>query len=329
MIEFITGSIVNLKNPAILFFILGLTVALIRSELKIPDPIIKMFSYYLMASIGFKGGYEISKTGMNSELMMAVLFGLFLAGIIPVLAFFILKKGIKLDAINSGAIAAHYGSVSVITFVTSISFIERAGLHFSGFMVGVMALMEFPAILAGIGLAIYFTSRDTGSKSLKTVIRESITNESVILLGGSLLIGFISAEKGYALTKPFFIDPFQGVLTFFLLDMGIVAGRKLSDFGRVGYSLTLFAILFPIFNGILATFGATLFALGTGNAVLFGVLAASSSYIAAPAAVRIVLPEANPSLYLTASLAITFPFNIIIGIPVYYSLSVFFESLIH
>ncbi|GAB1442582.1 sodium-dependent bicarbonate transport family permease [Ignavibacteriales bacterium] len=329
MIEFITGSIVNLKNPAILFFILGLTVALIRSDLKIPDPIIKMFSYYLMASIGFKGGYEISKTGMNSELMMAVLFGLFLAGIIPVLAFFILKKGIKLDAINSGAIAAHYGSVSVITFVTSISFIERAELHFSGFMVGVMALMEFPAILAGIGLAIYFTSRDTGSKSLKTVIRESITNESVILLGGSLLIGFISAEKGYALTKPFFIDPFQGVLTFFLLDMGIVAGRKLSDFGRVGYSLTLFAILFPIFNGILATFGATLFALGTGNAVLFGVLAASSSYIAAPAAVRIVLPEANPSLYLTASLAITFPFNIIIGIPVYYSLSVFFESLIH
>ncbi len=329
MIEFITGGIVNLKNPAILFFILGLTVALIRSDLKIPDPIIKMFSYYLMASIGFKGGYEISKTGMNSELLIAVLFGLLLAGIIPVLAFFILKKGIKLDAINSGAIAAHYGSVSVVTFVTTISFIERAGLHFGGFMVGVMAMMEFPAILAGIGLAIYYTSKAAGSKSLKAVIRESITNESVILLGGSLLIGFISADNGYALTKPFFIDPFQGVLTFFLLDMGIVAGRKLSDFGRVGYSLTLFAILFPIFNGLMATFGATLFDLGTGNAVLFGVLAASSSYIAAPAAVRIVLPEANPSLYLTASLAITFPFNIIVGIPVYYSLAVFFNNLIH
>ncbi len=329
MIEFITGGIVNLKNPAILFFILGLTVALIRSDLKIPDPIIKMFSYYLMASIGFKGGYEISKTGMNSELLVAVLFGLFLAGIIPVIAFYILKKGIKLDAINSGAIAAHYGSVSVVTFVTTISFIERAGLDSGGFMVGVMALMEFPAILAGIGLALYYTSRTSGSKSLKAVIHESITNESVILLGGSLLIGFISADKGYTLTKPFFIDPFQGVLTFFLLDMGIVAGRKLHEFGRVGYSLTLFAILFPLFNGLIATLGATLLDLGTGNAVLFGVLAASSSYIAAPAAVRIVLPEANPSLYLTSSLAITFPFNIIVGIPVYYSLAVFFNDLIH
>jgi hypothetical protein len=329
MIEFITGGLVNLKNPAILFFILGLTVALIRSELKIPDPIIKMFSYYLMASIGFKGGYEISKTGLNSDLVTAVFLGLLLAGIIPVMAYYILNRGIKLDPINAGAMASHYGSVSVVTFVTTISFIERAGLDFGGFMVGVMALMEFPAILAGIGLAIYYTSKKKGSKSLKMVIFESITNESVILLGGSLLIGIISADKGYALTKPFFIDPFQGVLTFFLLDMGIVAGRKLNEFGKIGYSLTLFAILFPLFNGLIATFGATILGLGTGNAVLFGVLAASSSYIAAPAAVRIVLPEANPSLYVTSSLAITFPFNIIVGIPVYYSMAVFFDGIFY
>ena len=327
MFDFISNGLINLKNPAILFFLLGLTVALIRSELKIPDPIIKMFSYYLMASIGFKGGYEISKTGFSPELMTSAGLALVLAAIIPVMAFYLLRGFVKLDAVNSGALAAHYGSVSVVTFVTAISYVDRAGIEFGGFMVGVMALMEFPAILAGIGLALYYTSKSSGSKSMKTVIHESITNESVILLGGSLLIGIITADKGYALTKPFFIDPFQGVLTFFLLDMGIVAGRKLHEFGKVGIPLTIFAIAFPIFNGITGTFLATLLGLGTGNSLLFGVLAASSSYIAAPAAVRIVLPEANPSIYLTSSLAITFPFNIILGIPIYFSLAEFFAKI--
>ncbi len=328
MLEFLTNGLINLKNPAILFFILGLTVALIRSELKIPEPIIKMFSYYLMASIGFKGGYEISKTGFNGDLVTSALLAVGFAALIPVMAFFILKILVKLDAINAGAIASHYGSVSVVTFVTTISYLERTGHHYGGFMVGVMALMEFPAILIGIGLAIYYASQATGRRSLRSILHESITNESVILLLGSLIIGMITGEKGHILTKPFFIDPFQGVLTFFLLDMGIVAGRRLHEFGKVGIQLTLFAILFPVFNGLTASFLATLFGLETGNAVLIGVLAASSSYIAAPAAVRIVLPEANPSLYLTSSLAITFPFNIIFGIPLYFSAANWFSSFL-
>lgn len=328
MIEFLSNGLINLKNPAILFFILGLTVALIRSELKIPEPIIKMFSYYLMASIGFKGGYEISRTGLTGDLVISSLLAMALAALIPIMAFYILRGLLKLDSINAGAIAAHYGSVSVVTFVTAISYLDRTGLDHGGFMVGVMALMEFPAILIAIGLAIYYSSKANGRKSLGSVLHESVTNESVILLMGSLLIGVITGEKGYTLTKPFFIEPFQGVLTFFLLDMGIVAGRKLHEYGRVGIQLTLFAVLFPVFNGITGTFFATLFDLGTGNAVLIGVLAASSSYIAAPAAVRIVLPEANPSLYLTSSLAITFPFNIIFGIPLYYSIALMFAGLL-
>ncbi|GAB1348948.1 sodium-dependent bicarbonate transport family permease [Ignavibacteriales bacterium] len=329
MLDILANGLINLKNPAILFFLLGLTVALIRSELKIPEPIIKMFSYYLMASIGFKGGYEISKTGFNPELTTSVILALLIAGAIPVMAFYILRGLVKLDSINAGALASHYGSVSVVTFVTAISYLDRAGIEFGGFMVGVMALMEFPAILVGIGLAIYYTSKSSGSKSLKGVIFESITNESVILLGGSLVIGIISAEKGYALTKPFFVEPFQGVLTFFLLDMGIVAGRKLHEFRKVGVALATFAIVFPIFNGLLGTFLATVLGLSLGNTVLFGILAASSSYIAAPAAVRIVLPEANPSIYLTSSLAITFPFNIILGIPFYFSMADLFSRLLH
>ncbi len=327
MIDFLLIGMENLKHPAILFFILGFVATLIKTEIKFPEQIAKGLSYFLMIAIGFKGGTEIAKSGINETLFAAAGVSVVLASLIPVLAFFLLRNLLKTDTINAGAMAAHYGSVSVVTFVTAAAYLNRQDINFNGFMVGMMAIMEFPAILIGLGLAKYYSDIREKEFNVKGLIHESITNESVVILAGAMIIGFVSGENGYRLTKPLFVDAFPGILTFFLLEMGILSAKKIADFRLAGLKIILFGIFFPLFNGIFAALICALLNFESGNTALFAVLAASSSYIAAPAAVRLVLPQANPSIYLTSSLAVTFPFNIIIGIPVYYLAAVQFTSV--
>lgn len=323
MIELFQNAFLNIKSPAILFFILGFFASVIKSDLKIPESIAKILSIYLMIAIGFKGGVEIEHSGFSSELVSAIGITLFAGILIPLISFVILRKLNKLDLINAGAIAAHYGSVSVITFVTASSFLDRELVAHDGFMVGMMALMESPAIFVSLLMVAYLGKKQSDSSKLnfKEVVRESLFNGSVILLFGSMIIGYLTGHDGYETTKPFLVLPFQGVLTLFLLEMGLLAGRRIDEFKEVGVSLGLFGILMPIFNGILGVTLAAAIGLSIGSATLFAVLTASASYIAAPAAVRLALPYANPSYYITMSLAITFPFNIVFGIPLYYSIA--------
>ncbi len=328
MNELIQNGISNLNTPGILFFVLGFVAAVIRSEIKVPDSIVKILSIFLMMAIGFKGGFEISKNGFEGNLIYSIIISFLIGVITPTIVFFTLIKLLKGDVINSGAIAAHYGSVSVVTFITAITFLDRSGIKYDGFMVGMMALMESPAIFVSLLLVNLFKKTYSSETSFFDIGKEALFNGSIVLLFGSLLIGFITGTKGYELTSPFFVHPFQGVLTLFLLEMGMIAGKRIEEFTKVGLKLGLFALLFPIVNGIIGSSIAVMFGIGLGSATLFGVLAASSSYIAAPAAVRLALPEANPSYYITMSLAITFPFNIILGIPLYYSLTSMLQNII-
>jgi uncharacterized protein len=319
------NAVINLNSPPILFFILGFIATILKSDLKIPESIAKALSIYFMMAIGFKGGVEIMRSGWNDSLLSAAGLTLVLGSILPIIAFYILKGFLKLDIINSGAIAAHYGSVSVVTFVTATVFLGRNAIEFPGFMVGMMALMESPAIFMSLLLVSLNLNKDSnGSRiEMKEVVKESLFNASVLLLFGSLVIGYLTGEKGAELTHAFFYDPFQGILTIFLLEMGMLAGTRIGEFKRVGIKLALFAIVMPLISGAFGAVGATLIGLNIGSATLFAVLSASASYIAAPAAIRIALPKANPAYYITMSLAITFPFNIIFGIPLFYSLSEF------
>lgn len=324
MTELISNSLSNLSSPMILFFILGFIATIIKSDLVIPEVIAKILAIYFMMAIGFKGGVEISKTGLNNDVLYAGFIAIFIGVLTPIIAFLILKYIGKFDSVNSGAIAAHYGSVSVVTFVTAISFLQSLNVSFSGYMVGMMALMESPAIFISILLVRLFDpTRAVKSKSrsnYQELIRESVFNASIVLLFGSMIIGYLSGVEGMLMMKPFFVDPFNGILTLFLLEMGMIAGNRISEFKVVGKFLFAFGIIMPVISGLIAVIITYLFELNLGDRLLFSVLSASASYIAAPAAVRLALPKANPSYYITLSLAITFPFNIIIGIPFYYYL---------
>ncbi|MCX7874921.1 MAG: sodium-dependent bicarbonate transport family permease [Melioribacteraceae bacterium] len=321
MNEIILNGFSNLNTPAILFFLLGFIASVIRSDIKIPDSIVKILSIYLMISIGYKGGYEIYHNGISSDLFKSVLISFLLGFLSTLIVFFIVYKLLKKDSVNAGAIAAHYGSVSVVTFITAISFLEKIGVEYKGYIVGMLALMESPAILIALILVRLFDKKTINfdPSAFKEIIKEALFNGSIVLLFGSLIIGFINGAKGFNLISPFFVTPFQGVLTLFLLEMGMIAGKRIEEFKKVGAKLGSLAVLFPIVNGIFGVSISTFFGLDIGTSTLFGVLTASSSYIAAPAAVRLALPEANPTFYITMSLAITFPFNIILGIPLYFS----------
>ncbi len=319
MTDLLHNGLLNLNYPGILFFILGFLAAIIKSDIKIPDAIVKILSIYLMMAIGFKGGVEISKTGIESGLIASIANSILIGILTPTLVFFMLKRILKGDVINAGAIAAHYGSVSVVTFITAITFLERSRINFDGYLVGMMAMMEAPAIFVSLLLVSIYNKNSKKEMNLLEVTKEALFNGSVVLLFGSLLIGFLTKDHGNELTKSFFVDPFQGILTLFLLEMGLLAGRRIGEFKLVGLKLGFFALLVPLVNGALGGALAILLGLQIGNATLFAVLAASASYIAAPAAVRLALPDANPSYYITMSLAITFPFNIIFGIPIYHS----------
>lgn len=305
----------NLTNPALLFFFLGILAVQLKSDLEIPTNSSKFISLYLMFSIGFKGGMELSHSNLDMEILWSLLFGVFLALFVPIFSYFILRR--KFSVANSGAIAAAYGSVSAVTFVTAVSFLELEQIDFGGHMVAVMALMEAPSIIVGVLLMSYFQKENKTKISLSGVVKHSLTNGSVLLILGSLVIGFLASDQQARGIEPFTTDIFKGFLAVFLLDMGITSGRKLNDFLKKGWFAFSFAIIIPLFNGCTVAIASSLFTDSIGNRFLFAILAASASYIAVPAAMRLAAPKANPSLYLPMALAITFPFNITLGMPLY------------
>jgi uncharacterized protein len=309
----------NFLNPPVLFFFLGMIAVWVKSDLEVPAPIPKLFSLYLLLSIGFKGGVELAKSGITQEVFVTMIAAIVMASIVPVYSFFILRK--KLDTYNAAAIAATYGSISAVTFITANSFLDELHIFHDGYMVAAVALMESPAIIVGLILVNLF--RDKDAKAEKTnwreVLREAFLNGSVVLLVGSLTIGMLTGEKGMHKLNPFINDMFYGALSFFLLDMGLVAAKRIKELQKTGFFLISFAILMPIFNASIAIGVARMIGMNPGDALLFAVLCSSASYIAVPAAMRMTVPEANPSLYISTALAVTFPFNIIAGIPLYLS----------
>ena len=306
----------NILNPPVLFFFLGMMAVFVKSDLEIPQPLPKLFSLYLLLAIGFKGGYELEESGINPEIALTLLAAILMASVIPVYTFFVLK--LKLDSYNAAAIAATYGSISAVTFITASSFLQQLNISFGGHMVAALALMESPAIIVGLVLLRVFTKdKDSGDFSWSKVLQEAFLNGSVFLLLGSLLIGVVTGPKGWEKLQPFTQGIFYGALTFFLLDMGMVAARRIRDLKATGSFLIAFSVFIPVANAIFGILLAKIIGISEGNALLFAVLCASASYIAVPAAMRMTVPEANPSLYVSMALAITFPFNIIVGIPVY------------
>lgn len=306
----------NLTNPALLFFVLGIIAVYLKSDLEIPNNSSKFISLYLLFAIGFKGGQELSHETFNSEIAWSMLFGIGVSFVIPIYTFFILKR--KLNVFDAGAIAAAYGSVSAVTFVTAVSYLEAQQLNLHGHMVAIMALMESPAIIMGLLLISVFNKSSIGSINKKTAIKHSFTNGSVLLILGSLVIGFLANAKQAEGIKPFTNDLFKGFLAIFLLDMGITSGRKLKDFFSFGIFPLIFAVLIPLINGCVIALVSNAITHDITNRFMFAILAASASYIAVPAAMKISAPKANPGLFLPMALAVTFPVNITIGMPLYF-----------
>ncbi|NUN70662.1 MAG: sodium-dependent bicarbonate transport family permease [Bacteroidetes bacterium] len=308
----------NLTNPTLLFFLLGIIAAVVKSDLEIPSPTVKFISLYLLFSIGFKGGQQLAGGPLTGEIVTALAFGMLLSAVVPFYTFFILKR--KMSVANAGAIAAAYGSVSAVTFVAASSFLEAQALPAGGHMVAVMALMEAPAIIIGVYLiGRYSASQQTGT-SIQGIIAHSFTNGSVLMVMGSLVIGFIADVKQAEGIKPFTTDIFKGFLAIFLLEMGMVTARRFSAFRQYGWFAGLFALAVPLVNGCVVAAVSGFFITGIGDRLLFAVLAASASYIAVPAAMRLAAPEADPGLYIPMALGLTFPLNITIGMPLYYSI---------
>lgn len=311
----------NILNPPVLFFFVGLAAVWLKSDLEIPQPLPKLFSLYLLFAIGFKGGHEIIESGVSLEIGFTLLAAMLMACIVPIYSFFILR--IKLDVYNAAAIAATYGSISAVTFITASALLTKLDVSFGGHMVAALALMESPAIVIGIFLVrLFIDKKESETETVEQiswveVLREACLNGSVFLLVSSLIIGLLTGDSGWLKIKLFADDLFYGILCFFLLDMGLIAARRINDLKQAGSFVIGFSVAMPLLNALIGIGIAKLLGLSVGNALLFAVLCASASYIAVPAAMRMSVPEANPSLYISMALALTFPFNIIIGIPVY------------
>ncbi len=305
----------NLTNPTLLFFVLGIIAAWVKSDLEIPSNTSKFIALYLLFSIGFKGGVELSHSHFTNEIIYSLIFGLVMAAVIPLYSFFILKW--RLNVSDAGAVAAAYGSVSAVTFVAAGSFLEAQQIHYSGHMVAVMALMESPAIIVGVLLIQHFDKEQAHQASIKHMTKHSLTNGSVLMILGSLVIGFISDEKQAEGIKPFTTDIFKGFLAIFLLEMGMVTSRRFAAFRKYGWFATLFALIAPLVNGCLVALLSGFVTPEIGNRLIFAILAASASYIAVPAAMRLVAPNSDPGLYIPMALGVTFPINISIGLPLY------------
>ncbi len=309
----------TLVTPIVLSFVLGLFAALVRSDLSIPEAVAKGMSLYLLFAIGFKGGVSLADHGIDLTLGLTLLAGVILSAAIPLIAYAVLRFMSGLNALDAAAVAGHYGSISIVTFVASTSVLESQGIAYDGYMVAVAAAMEAPAILSALWLV---TRSKGGSKMEPGLWREIMLNGSIVLLIGAFLIGMITGEDGLKEIAPLVIAPFKGVLCLFLLDMGIIAGRGLrKGRGVLDTGAIAFGIVMPMIGSVLGLGAAVVLGLPLGSALLLMVLCASASYIAVPAAMRVALPEANPSVYLTLSLGVTFPFNLVLGIPLYLALA--------
>jgi len=306
-------AITSLTSVAVLVFILGFLGAKIKSDFRLPEPIYQMISIFLLFGIGLKGGHATKATSFGSFAKPAVAT-IALGILVPITAFFALKLVHKINDLDRGAIAAHYGSTSLVTFSAALLFLENSGIEVEGFATALLTIMEIPGIVIGI----YLGSRHRDKKvQWGKTIHEVITGKTILLLVGGLLIGAITSEAGYLKVAPFFIDLQSGFLTLFLLHLGYLAGSNWSEIRRVGSLVGVFALIFPIFAGTLGVLVGNMVGLSIGGATILGVLCASASYIAAPAAVSVGLPEANSSLALMSSIGVTFPFNLLIGIPLF------------
>jgi hypothetical protein len=312
----------NLLSPMVLAFVLGAIAVWVRSDLSFPAELYTGLSIFLLLAIGLRGGHELAAVPLASVAKPAAAT-LLLGVVVPLLAYVVLRRLGRFDVSNAAALAAHYGSVSAVTFAATLTFLESKGVTYEGYAPALVALLEVPAIIVALLIA-RRTSTGAGQGETRgwgPVLHEVLAGRSVLLMIGGLLIGYVSTAKNFDRVAPVFVNLFYGALVLFLLDMGMVAARRMREVGSAGLFLIGFAVLAPLFNGVLGVFAGHYAGLSFGGTVILGVMAASASYIAAPAAVRIALPEANPGYYLTASIGITFPFNLTIGIPAIYALA--------
>lgn len=321
----------NLISPITLAFLMGIVATLIRSDLEIPEPVIRIFAIFLLFSIGLQGGRELQTVEL-SNVMGAVAVTAAIVLLIPLMAFLVARHVIKLSIVDAAGVAALYGSVSSVTFVVARAYAEAAGFPMEGYVTGLVALMELGILVALFyGRVALSQSAAAGGAAQKTalgaILMETLRGRGLLLLGGGLIIGGLSGEANFSKIEPFFVDLFRGVLVLFLLEMGMTAGRQLTGFARVGGRMLAFGVVMPLINGFVVSGLATFAGLPMGSAFVLGVVAASASYIDAPAAVRATFPEANPSVYLTASLGITFPFMLILGVPMVWQMTAFWQGL--
>lgn len=329
----------NLLSPVVLFFVLGVIAALVKSDLKFPTGLSEALSIYLLVAIGIKGGMELSQYEFQT-VIKPILGTLFLGIIIPIMVLAVLLF-MKMDLHNSIGLAATYGSVSIVTYGAAISFLEKKEIGYEGFMNALVVLLESPAIIISLLLLRILSKAEPGNSMIapissqkgsmnfasftdlfdREVMRDSLLGKSVLLLMGSLIIGLVVGQSGESLVKPLFIDLYGSILILFLLNMGLIAGERLPEISKYGWKILLFGLCVPIIGGSAGVMVGNWVGLSLGGVVLMGVLAGSASYIAAPAALRTSVPEANPSIYLGLSLGITFPFNLIVGIPFYFALA--------
>lgn len=308
----------NLLAPTILFFVLGLIAALTRSDLSIPDGAAKIMSIYLLLAIGFKGGVAVADSGVTTQLIASLIAGAALSFVLPFIAFGLLRAMTRLDPVNAAAVAGHYGSISIVTFVTAVSLLEAKGIASEGYLVAVAAVMEVPAIMSALWLA----ARKTGPAVDCSLLRHIVGNGSIVLLIGSFAIGATTGQDGLAQLKPFIVVPFTGVLCLFLLDMGLSAGRSLlQNRKEITGGLLAFGCVMPVVGSMIGWGAGSLIGLSSGGVFLLMTLCASASYIAVPAAMRLALPEAKSGIYLSLSLGVTFPFNLTLGLPLFMALS--------
>lgn len=304
-------ALTNLASPPVLAFLLGLLAVAVRSDLWLPDALTQSLSIYLLLAIGLKGGVALrgeSVTTVAAPIGLAIALGI----TIPALAYLILRWMTRLGPVDRGAVAAHYGSTSLVTFTAALVFLESSGIEYPGYAATLLTVLEIPGIVVGLLLANRHAIAHVG---WPRAIHEVLAGKSIVLLVGGLFIGLVLGEAGYAPVEPVFSDLFRGALTLFLLGLGLEAGSRFASMRKVGFGLVAFAVLFPVAVGTLGVVTATAIGMGVGGAIVLGVLCASASYIAAPAAVRFALPEANPAYSLTASIGVTFPFNLVVGIP--------------
>jgi hypothetical protein len=316
----------NLISPITLAFLLGILATLIRSDLEIPEPVIRIFAIFLLFSIGLQGGRELATADLGN-IGPALLVTFLLVVGVPALAFLVARFALGLDIRNAAGVAALYGSVSSVTFVVSRSYSESMGTPMEGYITGLVALMELGILVALFYGRLALARSEGGSGApLRVILSETLRGRGLLLLGGGLVIGAAIGEKNFARIEPFFVDLFRGVLVLFILEMGMTAARQLRDFARVGPRMAVFGLAMPMLHGFIATGLATFAGLPVGSAFVLGCVAASASYIDAPAAVRATFPEANPGIYLTSSLGITFPFMLILGIPSVYQMALFWAG---